>query len=105
MANVKGREVASGENVIYKVAVGNDIPALTVEQVLSGENLTYRLAAPGEIPNAIVTLEGSVSTLADPWDDLNIWDDTLIWFDDNATYLLNDDGDIIREGGGAPITV
>ena len=79
MSNVKGREVAEGENVLYKIATGSDVPALSVEQVSTGENVTYRIAGAGEIAAAIITLEGSVTNLADPWNDLNTWNDTYIW--------------------------
>lgn len=79
MSNVKGKEVSVGANVLYKVATGSDVPALVVEQVSSGENVSYRIAGAGEIANAVVTIEGSVTNLDDPWNDLNTWNDTFIW--------------------------
>ncbi len=57
MANVKGKEVADGShNVIFEEATGSQVPALTVEEVASGENVRYKMAEAGEVPTAIASI-------------------------------------------------
>ena len=63
MANVNGKQVADGShNVIYKEAVGAEIPALIVNEVTSGENVKYKIAEAGDTPGAVVNIVGATFT-------------------------------------------
>ncbi len=57
MSNVKGKEVSDGShNVIFAEAGLGVTPALSVEEVASGENVRYKIAGEGEVPNALVEI-------------------------------------------------